>query len=302
GETSVKLSNLTANIPQPVSLRIPGIDKQPAIITLTFTLPGKAPRSTEFLYSANPALYFAPETASPYRARIPKKVKPELLEGRDLHLQPHQGLSIFYGAGIWHELNRLPEIFTAIDPQATVKTSYFASGVLGPELTVQPQLAEDLLGYDLVVLNNVGANALGEAGEIAVDQYVQAGGSLLICGGLYTLGRGRFNESPLAAALPIVPGGFFDIEKMPKFRPISDAKLGAVQWIQRPQSVKPGAQVLLTVDGKPLLVTGRYGKGQVAVWLGTPMGTPPKNLAPYWESPTWFAYMKELVRTLTTGK
>ena len=164
--------------------------------------------------------------------------------------------------------------------------SVFRTGTLGPELSRQPLLAEELLGYDLVVLNNVGASALGEPGEIAVKQYVEAGGNLLVCGGQHSLGKSRWDESVLAEVLPLITRPFWDMDALPEFAPI-DGDLGCVRWIQEPAALKPDAKVLWKVGDHPLLVTGTFGKGKVAVWLGTPLGEPPVGMTPYWESANW---------------
>ena len=73
---------------------------------------------------------------------------------------------------------------------------------------------------------------------------------------------------------------------------------GAVQWIQTVPAVRPGAQVLLTAAGRPLLVRGRYGQGAVLVWLGTPMGDPPAGVTPYWQSAGWLREMRGAVGDL----
>jgi hypothetical protein len=285
GEASADLRDLRADKPQPVTLQIPGVDKQPVNVALTLTVAGQT-RTAEFQYARDPAMYHLQESAVSYRAVPPKKQKPELMGNRNLQLQHKPGLQVFYAMGLWHELNRVKEALAAIDPKVQLDESVFRTGTLGPELSRQPLLAEELLGYDLVVLNNVGANALGEPGEIAVKQYVDAGGNLLVCGGVYSLGKSRWDESVLAEVLPVETAGFFDLEQLPEFTSVGD-DLGSVKWIQTVRRVKPGAQVLLDVAGKPLLVQGACGKGKVLVWLGTPMGDPPAGVTPYWESPNW---------------
>jgi len=305
-EGEKQLSQVTASVPQPVTLTIPGADKNPVIVNLEVTAAGGM-RATEFMYSKDPGFYHLQETASVYRAPIPKKIKPELMDDRALKLVPQEGLSVWYACGLWHELNRTPEILKAIDPSANLHEVYFNLGTLGPELTEQPLLAEDLLGYDLVVLNNVGANSLGEAGEIAVQQYVKAGGRLLVCGGIYSMGKGRFKESVLAESLPVEAGGFFDLVRLPEFTPVTGSTggksaLGAVEWIQVPAGVKKGSSLLMSAGKNPLLVSGNYGRGQVMVWLGTPMGKPAPGVVPYWESPAWSEAMRSALQSFISEK
>ncbi len=265
-ETRAKLTNLTRNDRQALEFPLPGLGRGAVIISLQVGA-GAGQRSTEFLYSSDEDAYYAPESASPYRAPLPKKIKPELMGQRDLTLTPHEGLSVLHGVGLWYEYNRIKELLRNLSPGVSFRDSFYTSGVLGPELTYQPLLAEELMGYDLIVLDNVGANALGDEGEIAVKQYVATGGRLLLTGGLCTLGKGRFQESALQEALPVQPDGYFDIVRLPQFAPVTGAAFdtGEVQWIQSVQAVRPGAQVLLTVTDKPLLVRGQYGKGQVLV-------------------------------------
>ncbi|MCC6580687.1 MAG: hypothetical protein IT440_09610 [Phycisphaeraceae bacterium] len=291
-EASVTFNDLTREKTQLLPLKVENWRGKPFIVALQ-----AGERKTEFMFSADDTLYFAPESVTTYRAPLPRKQKPQLMAaGESLRLSPHQGWSVLYAAGLWHEFNRVKEAATSLDAGASFRDTYSTCGVLGPDLTYQPLLARELVGYDLVVLDNVGAGALGEMGEIAVSQYVQAGGSLLVCGGLCTLGRGRFHESPLADVLPVEVDGFFDLHALPDFAPLEpEGSLGSVQWIQSVKSVKPGAQVLLRVRDKPALVVGRYGQGHVAVWLGTPMGDPPRDVTPYWDSPRWVAYLAQML-------
>jgi hypothetical protein len=287
-EVSRRLENLQRDKAQVLPVPVANWREKPFIVSLQV-----GGQQTEFMFSADDSLYFAPESVSIYRAPVPRKQKPELaLEDQSVSLAKHETFSVLYAIGLWHEFNRVKEALTALDSHVQFRDTYYRSNFLGPELTYQPLLAKELLGYDLIVLNNVGANALGEAGEIAVSRYVKAGGSLLLCGGFYTMGRGRFNEGPLADALPVVVDGFFDLQPLPRFTPLEpNTGLGSVEWIQSVKDVKPGATVRLTAGGKPALVTGNYGKGKVAVWLGTPMGDPPPGATPYWDSPQWIKFL-----------
>jgi uncharacterized membrane protein len=156
------------------------------------------------------------------------------------------------------------------------------------------------MGHDLVVLNNVGANALGEAGEIAISQYVKVGGALLVCGGLQSLGKSRWDEGALAEVLPIETAGPFDLTRLAGFQPVEggDGATGTVEWVQNVKAVKPGARTLLTVGGRPLLVEGAYGKGKVLLWLGTPLGEPPAGTEPYWVNANWKTFMAKAIKTI----
>lgn len=294
-EKTLELSNVQADAPGHVTVNVPGSSKAPVIITLKVETPSGV-NSLEFMHYADGSYYSMQDSAISFRAKIPKKIKPELLEDRQVKLQKSDHLRVLHGLGIWGNMNKVNEVLGQIDPGLEVKETYFKSGVLGPELSWQPVLVDDLLGYDMVVMNNVGADSLGDAGEIAVEQYVKAGGKLLVCGGLYSLGNSRFNESVLGEVLPIEVSGPFDITPLGGFHALKSktaaGDLGSVNWYQKPKAVKKSAVVHAEANGQPMLVSGNYGKGRVMVWLGTPMGKPSAKDVPYWNSPGWSDYLK----------
>jgi hypothetical protein len=53
--------------------------------------------------------------------------------------------------------------------------------------------------------------------------------------------------------------------------------------------VKPGAKVLMQVDGKPFMVAGEYGpnKARIVCILGAPMGKAEKGQIPFWKDENW---------------
>ena len=103
-------------------------------------------------------------------------------------------------------------------------------------------------------------------------------------------GRGRWNKTPVEAALPVtclpyddrveVPDGFKPVVTGPADHPILQglgtdwpALLGANEVI-----LKDGADLLATLPeeegGHPLLVTGEYGKGRTLAWTS--------DVGPHW--------------------
>jgi hypothetical protein len=81
---------------------------------------------------------------------------------------------------------------------------------------------------------------------------------------------------------------------------------GALAWGQTPRvfwyhalTPKPDAKVLLTAGGTPLLITGSYGKGRVAVFTGSVMGDPAHGLLPCWEWDGWPTLFAETITWLT---
>ncbi|MBQ7651017.1 MAG: hypothetical protein IJS15_08655 [Victivallales bacterium] len=118
------------------------------------------------------------------------------------------------------------------------------------------------------------------------------GANLLILGGLFTLNKGGFAESPLGQVLPVELPDQWRLAGSEKPLPIVEAKPGTL-----PQDVKPGvcyyyldlppvkdAEVLLRAgqDGPPLLVRRRCGNGAITVLLATPCGPDTPNA--FWHS------------------
>ena len=67
-------------------------------------------------------------------------------------------------------------------------------------------------------MGDLGAEDFAVAGAQAMDGHldgglrqVQAGGNLLVCGGVYSLGKSRWDESILAEVLPFNTQPFWDL-------------------------------------------------------------------------------------------
>lgn len=156
--------------------------------------------------------------------------------------------------------------------------------------------------YDIFLIGDLDANAIGEAQLKQLAQRVSEGAGLVTLGGFQTYGTGGYADGPLESVLPVrmdasqrrqpVRGVLSDSERTARARsqipgpieielarnhPIVD--LGgndpASVWKTLPPlpgasrlvgpRAEAGIQVLLrTSDGNPLLVIGGYGKGRVA--------------------------------------
>ncbi len=152
-----------------------------------------------------------------------------------------------------------------------------------------PRKLEALQEVRAIILNDIPASALnGFMGRLTLRRYVEQGGRLLMFGGPLSFGKGDITGSFLEDLLPVTVTGPWDLVKATN----SEVQPGraspvtqGLTWEDRPRIYyyhkvlpKPGAEVLLTCEGQPLLVTGRYGQGRVAVFLGAFMtGEPPAN-------------------------
>ena len=189
-----------------------------------------------------------------------------------------------------------------------------------------PATLDDLTGYDAVILSDIGANSLLLAPQTfersrpspnrldAVEQYVRAGGGLLMIGGYLSFagieGKARYHGTPVESALPVLispvddraehPEGLHPVVVTPGhpvLRGIQEpwpAVLGLNQVTSRPQ-----AEVLVRCINDPLLVCGHYHFGRSAAFTS--------DCAPHWAPPQfldWPGYQvlwPNLIRWLATG-
>ena len=121
---------------------------------------------------------------------------------------------------------------------------------------------------------------------------IEGGADLLILGGLCTLNKGDFANSPLGNALPVTLPDQWRLAGSENPLPITEAKAGVL-----PQDARPGvcyyyldlppvkdAEVLLRAgqDGPPILVRRRLGSGAITVLLATTCG--PDTSDAFWKT------------------
>ena len=161
-----------------------------------------------------------------------------------------------------------------------------------------PSAFEEMFAYDLVVLSNVNAKALGLFGMELVYEYVRHGGGVLILGGQNAFGHGEFRATRIETLSPVIDGGPFDLKWNPDGWRLTPGAPHAVRtgvdfgaparvyWAHRTRA-KPDTTVVLTFDGSPALVLGRFGKGRVAAFTGSVLGEPRPGRVPFWRSEAW---------------
>ncbi|WP_068784150.1 glutamine amidotransferase [Paenibacillus phocaensis] len=164
-----------------------------------------------------------------------------------------------------------------------------------------PRTLEELQVYDAIVLSDVGANTfllqnptfyqmeMLPNGLELIKQFVSAGGGLLMIGGYLTFmgieGKANYRNSPLAEVLPVeMMPGEDRVEKpegispkAPRSHPLIDS-FGAWPKLLGYNKLitKPGAEEILSHEGDPILVLGKYGKGKTAAFAS--------DCAPHWGS------------------
>lgn len=175
-----------------------------------------------------------------------------------------------------------------------------------------PSTEAELDSFDLVVLSDIGANTLLLSAATflagtrtpnrldALASWVRAGGSLLMVGGYLSFqgieAKANYVNTAIADVLPVemesgddreeTPHGVAPVVTNPE-HPVTRGLPHVWPQILGFQRVRAraGADVLVEVDGQPLAVTGRAGKGRVMAFTS--------DMGPHWlpdDFVTWSGY------------
>ena len=188
-----------------------------------------------------------------------------------------------------------------------------------------PSRAEDLFGYQAIMIGSVEANYFTAAQKELIQQFVdRRGGGLLFLGGRAALGDGGWSASSLADLLPVtLPNKKGTFHRDPATATLTSAGADSIitrlvedpagnveRWKKLPYMIdyqevgapKPGAVVLaeLSAAGRkmPLLITENYGRGRTAV-LATG-GTWRWQMSQPLEDQTHEEFWQQLLRWLAT--
>src|SRR5580700_5373282 len=185
----------------------------------------------------------------------------------------------------------------------TTENKFYRQGIADPKELAEgfPSRAEDLFGYQGLIIGSVEASYFSRNQQELIRQFVdRRGGGLLLLGGQFALADGGWNASNLVDLLPtILPtqAGTFHRDADPKSgtthttaelapagvdsiitRLVDDPAANAARWkklpylmdYEDPGTPKPGAAVLanmITPEGRklPLLITENFGRGRTAI-------------------------------------
>jgi hypothetical protein len=152
-------------------------------------------------------------------------------------------------------------------PMASLGAS-LTSRVVALTLSELPQEAQALLGVSHVVIYDLSLRDLSRAQAAALDQWLAAGGRMVIIGSLnYTL----YQEAQLARYLPVrVTGVKRTALSTPA--PFMQGEPIAGVWAQTATVLR--GRVVTESEGLPLLVESDWGRGKVA-YLALDAGRPP---------------------------
>jgi len=167
---------------------------------------------------------------------------------------------------------------------------------------------------DVAVLANVSARVLDVYERKLLEEYVKAGGSLLITGGLNSLGKGMYYKTFLENVLPVKTSGPWDVVKAAgplrlnptdQFAQVSKG----IDWRDPPWAlyyhkvgVPEGAMVLIRAGEQPFLVSGSYGKGKVVVICAPALGKEaPKGGQLFFRWDQWRKLIGNLIKWMDKG-
>jgi uncharacterized membrane protein len=167
---------------------------------------------------------------------------------------------------------------------------------------------DKLLSYDTIILGGVSKSGLKPIGVEMLHDYLLAGGGLIVLGS-GAFGRAQLQGTKLGDALPVViSNNPFDLAQIDgkrvtygpdtlpflKYTSLEDT---ASCYFLHTVTVKPGAKVLMQVDGKPFMVAGEYGpkNARIVCILGAPMGIPGKGQTAFWQDPNWYWILRNAV-------
>ena len=150
--------------------------------------------------------------------------------------------------------------------------------------------------YDVLILEDVHADAIGEENLTAVAEAVADGKGIMMVGGFYSFGPGAYRDSPLEPVLPIEMELFerqevgadlpvrriFHLDReismqVTKPHPLNQLESSGQIWNQLPalqganlfQGVKASGEVILSSEqNEPLMVTSQHGLGRVVAFAG----------------------------------
>lgn len=191
---------------------------------------------------------------------------------------------------------------------AEVTESEFMKRRIATAVRTFPATLEEALGYDLIILAAADGFALSHEGVMILDDYVRSGGRLLVLGGLYAFGGGRWAEFGLDALLPLRPTRTFDLVAAGDEPLRADwaawrrelgtaavpARVRGVRWLHA-VAAAPDAQVLASIGDTPAIAVRRHGEGLVLAVALAPLGSDEAEDSAFWSRPEWSGVAEALV-------
>ncbi len=222
-------------------------------------------------------------------------------------------LDVHHARGVFAWLNPIEAAAAQIETSGTYSPSWvdyvgFRRGAQGC-MDDYPETLEDLTMFDVVVLDNIHAVHLGPRRRALLNEYVKAGGSLMVMGGYFNLSLGADHNTALAQALPVRIRRYDDVHRDNRglrLRPVAESFFDkgivwdppAHAYMVDTSPLTDDATVLLCADEHPAIVARRYGQGRIITVMINPHGAPGDGTTPYWEWHHWPRVLQSCLRWL----
>ena len=203
---------------------------------------------------------------------------------------------------------RLEEAVRKLDTNARITAAPLSFAVWKGQAEVEnlPTSYDEMLSYDVVVLQAGDMQALGDFVREMLADYLKSGGGLITLGGYFSYGKGRYPKDWLTEAIPVECVGPFDLTEAAfdvAHKQRDHTAFGPCNWQDAPRipayhrtTARPGHSPLLVVDGSPLLVVSDLSDGgRIASFTGTVLGEPQQGTA-FWEWRDYGEFMVALIR------
>lgn len=235
----------------------------------------------------NPRPQFDPAKAVVKEFGAPKATMPA-----GLQVGGEPGLDVLVVKGLYHYTYRVSE---------ALKLAASAARVTECTTRDLPKDYAALFRYDVVVLVNMGADAWDADGHRRLADFVNAGGRLVVLGGVFTLGQGFFKGTLLEQVLPVSVRQARDVYQLPTPLALGAQKnvafAGApLLYFYHAVEPKTDARVRLWAGDLPVCYERTVGKGTACVFVGTTMGEGgAAEQQPFWMWDGWPAVLGELI-------
>ncbi len=136
-----------------------------------------------------------------------------------------------------------------------------------------------------------------------LEAAVRGGASLLVLGGPFSLGKGAWQGTPLAAMLPVQIAGPWELRRFDAPVALSGCEGAGLLWYHDAPLADGATPGALTAAGTPMVASKQLGAGRVTVFLGAPLGDPGDfgEVEPFWEWDGWPQLLRSLARIEAGG-
>jgi hypothetical protein len=242
-----------------------------------------------------------------YEAEIPPKKK-IILKPDSINLKKNGKMDILYitfGSSVERERFKIENILD--DVNLKICEFYKEPWKDKGDINNFPVSYEEILSYDIIILQS-SINCLGEIREEMIKDFVEAGGCLLIFGGYFSYGKSDVRKGSLSSILPFKITSPFDLKNSKErinfkesfpFKELFKDYSPYIFWFHKVEIDK--GEILLEIEGEPLLIEKKYGKGKILCFTGTFLGNKEGKQIPLWEWQNYKEFIKKLVNYGTGG-